>query len=100
MATETESTDSLVPQGLPSPHESPVLSALPDSSQPAPLPACSDCPSAAWYVTTKGLRCHCHAFKMTSWDPDELEPVLACDAREQAIALMMQEAEKAAGGGD
>lgn len=90
--SETNDPDQLPSQrlGAPSPHVSPTLSRLAPSLRPDPYPACADCPASDWYATLSALRCFCSAYRKISWQKDDA-PVMACDARETAIAVYRAE---------
>lgn len=74
--------------GSSSTHESLALKIMPQDLQPAPYPACADCPASVWFNTIRSLRCYCTVMRAMVWDGEE-QPVMNCDAREAAIVKML-----------
>lgn len=79
----------LIQAGSPSPFVSHVLEATAPKDYPTPVPACATCPASYWLHTTTTLKCFCQALRVVTWGGRE-QPVMACDARETAIARMLE----------
>ena len=61
-----------------------VVSALDETNQPNPLPACATCPESLWYITERGLSNYCGAMGAITWDRKS-KPVMSCDGKAAAI---------------
>lgn len=92
MAKETIETPMGVLKRSHCDHVSPLLeqsdTVLGNQYYPDPEPACVVCPAGRWYVTNKGLFCHCAERSYISWATNT-DTILFCDDSERLI----QEAE-------
>ena len=77
-----------IPSGSPSPYRSPVLTALEPTIVLAPEPACATCPAGAWYHSPSDINCFCSIYRTITWD-GRMDPLISCDAREQALAKLL-----------
>lgn len=59
---------------------SPVLESL--SEYDRPTGACTTCEAAVWFTGDTGLKCHCRAMQIATFDSekDDIQQVLKCSA--------------------
>ena len=71
-------------------HFSPTLRVLKDDHLEKVKTACMDCPASIWHATNSILKCYCKQMYLIVWQEGD-DPIKACDGREIAIAMMMEE---------